>query len=179
MEQDPQQTMSLLTRTPATLNALLRDLPEAWTMRNEGDNSWSAFEVVGHLIHGDRTDWMTRAKIILQFGEGQPFPPFDRLGHIRESQGKSLEQLLDEFAHLRSDNLRELRALSLKPKDLELRGQHPALGAVTLSQLLATWAVHDLTHLHQLSRIMAHQYRDTVGPWSAYLGVLQCAGHSA
>jgi len=179
MEQDPQQTMSLLTRTPATLNALLRDLPEAWTMRNEGDNSWSAFEVVGHLIHGDRTDWMTRAKIILQFGEGQPFPPFDRLGHIRESQGKSLEQLLDEFAHLRSDNLRELRALNLKPKDLELRGQHPALGAVTLSQLLATWAVHDLTHLHQLSRIMAHQYRDTVGPWSAYLGVLQCAGHSA
>jgi hypothetical protein len=179
MEQDLQQTMSLLTRTPATLNALLRDLPEAWTMRNEGDNSWNAFEVVGHLIHGDRTDWMTRAKIILQFGESQPFPPFDRLGHIRESQGKSLEQLLDEFAHLRSDNLRELRALSLKPKDLELRGQHPALGAVTLSQLLATWAVHDLTHLHQLSRIMAHQYRDTVGPWSAYLGVLQCAGHSA
>ena len=179
MEQDPQQTMSLLTRTPATLNSLLRDLPEAWTMRNEGDNSWNAFEVVGHLIHGDRTDWMTRAKLILQFGESQPFPPFDRLGHIRESQGKSLEQLLDEFAHLRSDNLRELRALNLKSKDLELRGQHPALGAVTLSQLLATWAVHDLTHLHQLSRIMAHQYRDTVGPWSAYLGVLQCAGHSA
>jgi hypothetical protein len=179
MEQDLQQTTSVLTRTPGVLDALLRDLPEAWTTRNEGDNSWSAFEVVGHLIHGDRTDWMTRAKMILQLGESRPFPPFDRLGHIRESQGKSLEQLLDEFAHLRSDNLRELHSLNLQPKDLELRGQHPALGAVTLSQLLATWAVHDLTHLHQLSRIMAHQYRDAVGPWSAYLGVLQCAGHSS
>lgn len=178
MEQDLQQTMSLLTRTPAALNALLRDLPDAWTMRNEGDNYWSAFEVVGHLIHGDRTDWMTRAKIILQLGQSQPFPPFDRLGHIRESEGKSLNQLLDEFAHVRSDSLRQLRELNLQPKDLELRGQHPALGTVTLSQLLAAWAVHDLTHLHQISRIMAHQYRDAVGPWSAYLGVLQCAGHS-
>lgn len=179
MEQDLQQTMSLLTRTPAALNALLRDLPDAWTMRNEGDNYWSAFEVVGHLIHGDRTDWMTRAKIILQLGQSQPFPPFDRLGHIRESEGKSLNQLLDEFAHVRSDSLRQLRELNLQPKDLELRGQHPALGTVTLSQLLAAWAVHDLTHLHQISRIMAHQYRDAVGPWSAYLGVLQCAGHSS
>ena len=179
MEQDLQQTMSLLARTPATLNTLLRDLPDAWTMKNEGDNSWSALQVVGHLIHGERTDWMTRTKMILQLGQSQLFPPFDRLGHIRGSQGKSLEQLLDEFAHLRSDNLRELHSLNLQPKDLELRGQHPALGAVTLSQLLATWAVHDLTHLHQLSRIMAHQYRDTVGPWSAYLGVLQCAGHSS
>ena len=179
MEQDLQQTMSLLTRIPAALNALLRDLPDAWTMRNEGDNYWSAFEVVGHLIHGDRTDWMTRAKIILQLGQSQPFPPFDRLGHIRESEGKSLNQLLDEFAHVRSDSLRQLRELNLQPKDLELRGQHPALGTVTLSQLLAAWAVHDLTHLHQISRIMAHQYRDAVGPWSAYLGVLQCAGHSS
>lgn len=179
MEQSLQQTTSLLTRTPAALNALLRDLPDAWTMRNEGDNTWSAFEVVGHLIHGDRTDWMTRARIILQLGESHPFPPFDRLGHIRESEGKSLNQLLDEFAHVRSDNLRQLRTLNLQPKDLALRGQHPALGAVTLSQLLATWAVHDLTHLHQLSRIMAHQYRDAVGPWNAYLGVLQCSGHSS
>jgi hypothetical protein len=179
MEQDLQQTMSLLTRTPAALNALLRDLPDAWTMRNEGDNSWSNYEVVGHLIHGDRTDWMTRVKIILQLGESQPFPPFDRLGHIRESEGKSLNQLLDEFALVRSNSLRQLRELNLQSKDLELRGQHPALGAVTLSQLLATWAVHDLTHLHQISRIMAHQYRDVVGPWSGYLGVLQCAGHSS
>ena len=179
MDHTPQQTTSLLTRTPAALNALLRDLPDEWTMRNEGDNSWSAFEVVGHLIHGDRTDWMTRAKLILQLGESQPLPPFDRLGHIRESEGKSLNQLLDKFALVRSDSLRQLRDLNLQPKDLELRGQHPALGAVTLSQLLATWAVHDLTHLHQLSRIMAHQYRNAVGPWNQYLGVLQCSGHSS
>jgi len=179
MEHSLQQTTSLLTRTPATLNALLRDLPDAWTMQCEGKDTWNAVQVVGHLIHGDRTDWMARARIILRSGESQPFPPFDRLGHVRESEGKSLNQLLDEFALVRSDSLRQLRELNLQPKDLELSGQHPAFGAVTLSQLLATWAVHDLTHLHQLSRIMAHQYRDAVGPWSQYLGVLQCTGHSS
>ncbi|WP_263368457.1 DinB family protein [Edaphobacter bradus] len=179
MEHNLQQTMSLLTRTPAALNALLRDLPETWTLHNEGENTWSAFDVVGHLIHGERTDWMSRARMILQFGDSRTFEPFDRLGQTRESQGKSLEQLLDEFARLRSENLRELRALNLRPEDLELRGRHPALGVVTLSQLLATWATHDLTHLHQISRIMAHQYRDAVGLWSVYLGVLQCAGHSS
>lgn len=108
----------------------------------------------------------------------RPFEPFDRLGHVTESRGKSLDELLDEFAQLRADNLNELRAMTLKPEDLERRGMHPALGAVTLSQLLSTWAAHDLSHLHQLSRVMAHQYRDTGGPWSAYLGVMQCAGHS-
>lgn len=178
-EHNLQQTMSLLTRTPAALNALLRDLPEAWTLRNEGENTWSAFDVLGHLIHGERTDWMSRARTVLQFGERQTFEPFDRLGHIRESQGKSLEQLLDEFGRLRSENLRELRALNLQQEDLELRGRHPAFGVVTLAELLATWAVHDLTHLHQISRVMAYQYRDAVGPWSRYLGVLQCAGHSS
>jgi hypothetical protein len=179
MEHNLEQTISLLARTPAALNALLRDLPETWTLRNEGENTWSAFDVVGHLIHGDRTDWMPRAKMILQFGESRPFEPFDRLGQRRESQGKSLPQLLDEFARLRSEKLGELRALNLRPQDFELRGQHPSLGVVTLAQLLATWAVHDLTHLHQISRVMAHQYQDAVGPWSIYLGVLQCAGHSS
>lgn len=179
MEQHLQQTISLLTHTPAALDALLRDLPEAWTLRNEGENTWSAFDVVGHLIHAERTDWMPRAKRILQFGETKAFDPFDRLAQVRESQGKSLGQLLDEFARLRSENLSELRALNLRPEHLELRGLHPALGAVTLSELLATWAVHDLTHLHQISRIMAHQYREAVGPFSEYLGVLKCGGHSA
>ena len=179
MEHKLQQTISLLTRTPAALDALLRDLPEGWTLRNEGENTWSAYDVVGHLIHCERTDWMPRARIVLQFGETRAFEPFDRLGHVRESEGKPLEQLLDEFAGLRSENLAELRALNLKPEDLERRGLHPSLGDVTLSQLLATWAAHDLTHLHQLSRVMAHQYREAVGPWSAYLGVLQCAGHSS
>ena len=179
MEHNLQQTISLLTRTPATLNALLRDLPEAWTLRNEGENTMSAFDVVGHLINGERTNWMPRARMILQFGEAREFEPFDRWRQIRDSQGKSLGQLLDEFARLRSESLNDLRGLNLRPEDLERRGRHPALGVVTLSELLATWAAHDLTHLHQISRIMAHQYREAVGPWSVNLGVLKCTGHSS
>ena len=179
MEHNLQHTISLLTRTPAALNVLLRDLPETWTSRNEGANTWSAFDIVGHLIHGERTDWLPRARMVLQFGEAHTFEPFDRWGQARESQGRSLGQLLDEFARLRSENLAGLRALNLRPEHLELRGRHPALGTVTLSELLAAWAIHDLTHLHQISRVMAHQYRNAVGPWSAYLGVLQCAGHSS
>jgi len=179
MQHDLQHTVALLTRTPATLNTLLRDLPQIWTHQNEGENTWGAFDVVGHLIHCEHTDWLPRVKLLLQFGESQTFAPFDRLGHQRAVQGKSLGQLLDEFAHLRTKNLDELRALNLQPADLERRGQHPVFGSVSLSALLATWAAHDLTHLHQISRVMAHQYRETVGPWSAYLGVLQCAGHSA
>ncbi len=179
MEHTLQHTISLLTRTPAALNALLRDLPEKWTFRNEGENTWSAFDVVGHLIHCERTDWMPRVRMVLEFGETRTFAPFDRWGHEREVQGKSLGQLLDEFAGLRSENLGELSALNLRQEDLERHGRHPSLGVVTLSALLATWAAHDLTHLHQISRVMAHQYRETVGPWSAYLGVLQCTGHSS
>jgi len=179
MEHNLQNTISLLTRTPAALNALLRDLPETWTLRNEGENTWSAYDVVGHLINSERTNWMPRTRTLLQFGETRAFEPFDRFRQLRESQGKSLGQLLDEFAALRSENLDALRALNLRPEDLERRGRHPALGPVTLSQLLASWAAHDLTHLHQISRIMAHQYREAVGPWSVNLGVLRCAGHSA
>lgn len=178
MQQNLENTISLLARTPGALNALLRDLPEEWTFRNEGQNTWNAFEVVGHLIHGEKTDWMPRARMILEFGQDRSFEPFDRWAQQRASQGKSLPELLDEFARLRSLNLAELRALNLQPEDLARRGRHPALGVVTLSQLLATWAVHDLTHLHQISRTMAHQYRDAVGPWSKFLGVLHCAGHS-
>jgi hypothetical protein len=172
-------TVALLARTPAALNALLRDLPETWTLRNEGENTWSAFEVIAHLISGERTDWMPRVRKILKSGETKTFEPFDRWGYKREIPGKSLGQLLDEFARLRSENLGELRALNLRPEDLDRRGRHPDFGAVSLSALLATWAAHDLTHLHQVSRVMAHQYREAVGPWSKYLGVLQCAGHSS
>lgn len=179
MEQNLQHTIALLTRTPAALNSLLQDLPDVWTRSNEGENTWSVFDVVGHLIHGERADWMPRARMVLQFGENRTFEPFDRVAQMRESQGKSLAQLLDEFASVRSENLAELRALNLQPEDLKRRGRHPALGVVTLSELLATWAAHDLTHLHQISRIMAHQYRQAVGPWSAFLGVLQCSGHSS
>jgi hypothetical protein len=173
------EAIVLLTRTPATLDAMLRGMPDVWARSNEGKDTWSAFDIMGHLIVGERTDWMPRARIILENGEARPFDPFDRFAQSRESQDKSLEQLLDEFARLRKENLNALQTLNLQPQDLTRRGTHPALGTVTLSQLLATWAVHDLTHLHQLSRVMAHQYRDAVGPWIAYLGVLQCAGHSA
>ena len=179
MEQNLIDTIALLSRTPAALDVLLRELPKAWTSHDEGENTWSAFDVVGHLIHGERTDWMPRLRMILEFGETQTFVPFDRFAQFRESEGKSLPQLLDQFARLRAENLAELRALNLQPADFERQGRHPALGPVTLSQLLAAWAVHDLTHLHQISRIMAHQYRQAVGPWSAYLGVMQCQGHSA
>ncbi|HTC75194.1 MAG TPA: DinB family protein [Edaphobacter sp.] len=171
--------IALLSRTPATLDALLRGTPNIWAYSNEGKDTWNAFDIVGHLVAGERTDWMPRLRILLEHGESRPFDPFDRFAQSRESQGKSLEQLLDEFGRLRKENLTTLQALNLQPQDLSRRGKHPSLGLVTLSQLLATWAVHDLTHLHQLSRVMAHQYRDAVGPWSVYLGVLQCAGHSA
>ena len=173
------ETISLLSRTPAALNALLRDMPETWTLRNEGEGTWTPFDVVGHLIHGDRTDWMPRARMILEFGDSRTFEPFDMSGHIQVCAGKSLGELLDEFSQLRAANLADLKALHLRPEDLERRGSHPALGPVTLSQLLASWPAHDLTHLHQISRIMAHQYRDAVGPWAEYMGVMWCAGHSS
>jgi hypothetical protein len=178
------EAIALLTRTPASLDALLRGLPDIWARTNEGrcndgNETWSAFDIVGHLIVGERTDWIPRTRIILEQGEARAFDPFDRYAQVKESRGKSLEQLLDEFARLRKDNLAALRSLNLQPEDLARRGLHPELGVVTLSQLLATWAVHDITHLHQLSRVMAYQYRDAVGPWSAYLGVLKCGGHSA
>lgn len=179
MEQNLSETTALLSRTPATLNALLRDLPDVWTQQNEGGKSWSAFGVIGHLIHGERTDWMPRARRILEFGDSRAFEPFDRWAQERESHGKSLPQLLDQFSALRSQNLNELRAMNLQPQDLSKKGKHPALGPGTMSQLLATWAVHDLTHVHQISRIMAHQYRQAVGPWSEFLGVLKCEGHSS
>lgn len=176
---DLEQTTTLLTSTPAALDALLRPLSDTWTLRDEGEGTWTVFDVVGHLIHAEHTDWMPRVRTILEFGESQPFGPFDRLGHVDASRGKSLAQLLDAFARARRESLRQLQELHLGREDLERRGRHPALGVVTLSELLATWAAHDLTHLHQITRIMAHQYREAVGPWSKFLGVMQCAGHSS
>ncbi len=172
-------TIALLSHTPGALNGLLRDLPAIWIRENEGANTMNAVEVVGHLMHAERTNWIPRARTILEFGDTRPFASFDRLGHVREIAGKTIGQLLDEFARLRADNLDQLRAMDLQPSDLAKRGQHPALGAITLSQLLATWAVHDLTHLHQISRVLAHQYREAVGPMRTYLGVLKCEGHSS
>ena len=179
MTHNLEETISLLARTPSVLNALLRDQPEIWSRRNEGGGTWGPVEVVGHLISGERTDWIPRVRIILESGAARTFEPFDMQGHVREIEGKSLPQLLDEFARLRSDNLNTLRALNLGPNDLARRGRHPSLGDVTMSMLIATWPAHDLTHLHQLTRILAHQYREAVGPWTEYMGVMQCAGHSS
>ncbi len=170
-------TFALLSRTPAALDALLRGLPETWTHRHHGEKTWNAFEIVGHLIHQEQDNWMPRAKMIREKGESGTFAPIDRAAHARITTGKSLPQLLDEFARARAANIKEVRSWNLTARYLEKRGTHPALGSVTLSQLLATWAAHDLTHLHQLSRVMAHQYREQVGPWIKYLGVLNCDAH--
>jgi hypothetical protein len=172
------EAIAVLTRTPASLDALLRGLPDTWVRGNEGGKTWSVFDIVGHLIFGERMDWMPRLRMILEKGEGQAFDRFDRFAQFQESAGKSLGELLDEFARLRRENVSALRALNLQKQDWARRGRHPELGVVTLSQLLATWVAHDLTHVHQISRVMAHQYREAVGPWSAYLGVMQCSGHS-
>ena len=175
----PADAIAVLTRTPATLNAWLRGLPQIWVRGNEGKDTWNASDIVGHLIVGERTDWIPRLRTILEYGQARPFDAFDRFAQAKQSQDKSLDELLNDFSRLRAENLSALQALNLQPDDLTRRGKHPALGVVTLSELLATWAVHDLTHVHQLSRTMAYQYRDAVGPWSAYLGVLDCNGHSA
>ncbi len=176
---DLQETIAVLERTPAALNSLLGGLPEAWTQANEGEHTWNVREIVGHLIFGERTDWMPRLRIVLAKDETRSFEPFDRWGHVEEISGKSLDSLLEEFASVRANNLEDLQGLRLQPADFDLRARHPALGSVTLSQLLAAWVGHDLTHLHQISRVMAHRYAEAVGPWRAYLGVMQCNGHSA
>lgn len=182
MEHELRETTALLERTPAALDALLRGLPEVWTETNEGGNTWSVSTVVAHLIHCEHEDWMPRARHILRGDESVPFPPFDREGHVRYKESKAgiktLPQLLDEFARARAKSLEELRGLQLTAGDLERWAMHPTFGSVTLSELLATWAAHDLTHVHQISRIMAHQVREAVGPWVRFLGVMQCAGHS-
>ena len=167
-----EEAVSILTRTPATLDALLRGLPEAWTAATEGPGTWSPYVVIGHLIHGERADWMPRLKIILEHGPTRPFDPFDREAQFRESEGKSLSAMLDEFAALRCENLACLRALDLQPKQFELTGKHPAFGPVTVRQLLATWTAHDLSHLLQISRVMAKRYKREVGPWAQYLPVM-------
>ena len=176
MEQNLDATLALLAATPATLDSLLRALPACVSEASEGEGSWTAAQVLAHLIQGERTDWLPRVHMILRAGESETFSAFDReaqLGDVRR-----LPELLSEFAALRAVNLEQLRGLHLTPLALERCGQHPAFGRVTLSQLLATWAVHDLSHIHQISRTLAWQYRGAVGPWRRYLGVLHCDGHS-
>ncbi len=166
------ECLAVLTRTPAMLDSFLRGLPDVWTDATDGTGTWSPYVVVGHLIHGERTDWMPRLGIILQHGTARAFEPFDREAQFRESAGRPLGALLDEFAALRRENLERLRALDLQPAQLELQGRHPDLGTVTVRQLLATWTAHDLGHVLQISRTMARRYREEVGPWAQYLSAM-------
>ena len=165
--------VAVLERTPATLRAMLSGLSPEWTDATEGPDTWSPYVVIGHLIHGERTDWIPRARIILAQGASRRFTPYDRFAQFRESEGKSLEDLLDEFATLRAANLATLQEWRLDDSTLSLQGEHPAFGEVSLRQLLATWVAHDLGHIVQISRVMAREYRDAVGPWREYLSVME------
>jgi hypothetical protein len=169
---DLAQSIAVLERTPGTFRALLAGLPDAWITCDEGPDTFTPFDNVGHLIHGERADWIPRARIILAQGEDRRFAPYDRFAQARESAGKSLAALLDEFAALRSENLATLRGWRLGERELALEGEHPAFGRVTLRQLLATWVAHDLGHVAQTARVMAKRHREDVGPWRAYLPVL-------
>jgi hypothetical protein len=163
----------ILRRTPSVLRALLVDLPDVWTHVTEGPGTWSPFDVVGHLIHGERTDWIPRVEHILRHGDAVPFPPFDREAMFEASKGKSLGELLDTFEALRAGSLARLQELALTESDLERPGRHPQFGRVTLGQHLSTWVVHDLTHINQIVRTLAVQYTGAVGPWRAYLSVIR------
>jgi hypothetical protein len=166
------EAIAVLERTPGTLRALLAGLGESWTAANEGPDTFSPYDNVGHLIHGERTDWIARARIVLAQGGDRRFEPYDRFAQVRESAGKSLAQLLDEFDELRAANVATLKGWSLEHRHLVLTGEHPSLGTCTLEQLLAAWVVHDLGHLGQTARVMAKRYRVSVGPWRAYLPIL-------
>jgi hypothetical protein len=172
MSFDLASSIEVLRRTPATLRALLAGLDDAWTRATEGSDTFSPFDVVGHLIDGEETDWMSRARIVLARGPDLTFEPYDRFRHYARNRGRSLASLLDELERLRAANLEELASWSLEATELDLRGQHPSLGSVTLRQLLAAWVVHDLGHIAQIARVMAKRYREDVGPWVPYLPVL-------
>ncbi len=172
MDFDLDQSMEVLRRSPATLRALLDDLGEPWVRGTEGPNTFSPFDVVGHLIDGEETDWIPRARIILAKGPNLRFEPYDRFRHRARNASRSLKSLLAEFARLRTTNLELLRSWKLTARELDLPGEHPSLGSVTLRQLLAAWVVHDLEHLAQVARVMAKQYGDEVGPWVPFLPVL-------
>ena len=172
MKLELEEAIPVLRQTPTTLRSLLVGLPNRWVESSGDPSNWHPYDVVGHLVHGERTDWIPRARIILDKGESQAFDPFDRVAMFDESGGKSLGDLLDEFELLREKNLATLESWQLSEEDLHRKGTHPELGPVTLGQLLATWTTHDLNHIFQISRVMARKYTDEVGPWIEYLGVL-------
>ncbi len=167
------QSIEILERTPVVLQNLLEGISAEWTSNNEGGETWSAYDVIGHLIHGDKTDWLTRAELILSYNVEKKFQPFDRFAQFENSKGKTLKQLLDEFKEIRDANIIRLRSLKITEQDLEKTGVHPTFGVVTLSQLLSTWIVHDLNHISQIARVMAKQYKIEVGPWIEFLKILK------
>ena len=167
-----EKSIEILERTPEVLEAMLKDISAEWTENNEGGETWNVLDVLGHLVHGEKTDWIPRTEIILSYMPDKTFKPFDRFAQFEESKGKTLPQLLDEFKRLRQKNVDVLRSQNLTGKNLEEKGVHPAFGEVTVAQLLATWTVHDLDHIAQISRVMAKQYKEEVGPWVEYLGIL-------
>jgi uncharacterized damage-inducible protein DinB len=166
------ESREILARTPRMLDGWLRGLPEVWVRAKDGPDTWSAYDVVGHLVHGEKTDWIPRARIIREYGDTRPFDPFDRFAQLQR-QSESLDQRLDDFATLRRASLAALDDMALTPADLERRGHHPELGAVTLGELLAAWTAHDLNHIGQIAQVMARRYRDDVGVWRQYLGVMR------
>jgi hypothetical protein len=172
MDFDLSAGTAVLERTPHALRAMLAGLPPAWTDATEGPETWSPYVIVGHLVHGERTDWIPRARLILAQGPQRRFAPFDRFAQLRESQDRPLAELLDEFARLRAESLATLAAWRLTDAQLALEGEHPEFGPVTLRQLLSTWVAHDLGHVAQTARVMAKQFREAVGPWRAYLPVM-------
>jgi hypothetical protein len=172
MEYQFDPAIEILRRTPSTLKALLNGLPDVWTHSVEGSGTWSAHNVVGHLLHGELTDWLVRVKVILEYGQDRPFDTLDRSAMMVKYKDYSLDRLLDAFADARNQNLDTLRTLNITPDKLALKGTHPAFGTVTLSQLLSTWVVHDLNHIGQIVEVMSRQYTEAVGPWKAYLSIL-------
>ena len=167
------EATQILRKTPATLTAMVAGIPEAWLKCNEGSGTWSIYDIVGHLIHGELTDWIPRARIIMERGEKQAFEPFDRFAQFREDQSRPINALLEQFAFMRAENVTLLENLKLTSEDLARRGTHPELGSVTLGQLISSWVVHDLSHLSQAARVTAKQYSYEVGPWQAYMSILK------
>lgn len=172
MKYDSNKSYEILERTPAVLKTLLSNLHEDWILNNEGPDTFSPYDVIGHFIHGEKTDWIARAKMILEFGLSKPFEPYDRFAHIEASRGKSLQELLNEFEKLRGANITWLKSLHLKEEDLDKKGMHPSLGEVSLRNLLSTWVVHDLAHIAQATRVMAKQYKEEMGPWPEFFRIL-------
>ena len=169
---DLKKSIEILEKTPSVINSLLGGLSDSWINSKYGEDTWSSFDIVGHFIHGEKTDWIPRAKTILNYGEGKPFVPFDRFAQFTDSKNKTLKDLLDEFLNLRSQNINLLKNMNLSEQDLDKTGTHPELGKVTLRQLIATWVIHDLNHISQIVRAMAANYKEETGPWGEYLPIL-------